>query len=576
MKKTGASLAVYALEQLPIRYTFGIPGVHNTELYDELGRSRKIRPLLVTHECGGAFMADAISRTSDDIGTLAIVPGAGMTNALSGIGEAFLDGIPMLIISGGIRRDTGRSFQIHDVDQHRILSGITKRTFLIKDHEEIVPTIFEAYHVAISGEPGPVFVEISANIQLFEGEAGDYESCKLLPIDIAPVDNSLIAMASDLLARSTHPGIFAGWGARYATDQLIEIAELLEAPVSTTLQGLSVFPGSHPLFAGMGFGPAAVPAAENAFKKCDCLLAVGTRFGEIPTGSFGVHVPTNLVHIDINPAVFDKNYPAMVAIEGDAREGLARILEALKEINPAPRRESIRKQIAADRESYLNEWRKLKTDRVNPAMFFDVLRARLSEDAIVAVDDGNHTYLAAELFTSLMSRRFISPTDFNCMGYCIPAAIGAKLANPDKQVIGIVGDGSFMMTCMEIMTAAREKVGVVYFLFSDGELSQISQGQERTYRRKTCTVFGELKLEGLAFTLGAGYKEINKDEEAGSVIENSLELAASGIPVIVNVRIEYEKATRFTSGVVKNVFKKFPTKDKVRFATRSAKRKITG
>ncbi len=576
MKKTGASLAVYALEQLPIRYTFGIPGVHNTELYDELGRSRKIRPLLVTHECGGAFMADAISRTSDDIGTLAIVPGAGMTNALSGIGEAFLDGIPMLIISGGIRRDTGRSFQIHDVDQHRILSGITKRTFLIKDHEEIVPTIFEAYHVAISGEPGPVFVEISANIQLFEGEAGDYESCKLLPIDSAPVDNSLIAMASDLLARSTHPGIFAGWGARYATDQLIEIAELLEAPVSTTLQGLSVFPGSHPLFAGMGFGPAAVPAAENAFKKCDCLLAVGTRFGEIPTGSFGVHVPTNLVHIDINPAVFDKNYPAMVAIEGDAREGLARILEALKEINPAPRRESIRKQIAADRESYLNEWRKLKTDRVNPAMFFDVLRARLSEDAIVAVDDGNHTYLAAELFTSLMSRRFISPTDFNCMGYCIPAAIGAKLANPDKQVIGIVGDGSFMMTCMEIMTAAREKVGVVYFLFSDGELSQISQGQERTYRRKTCTVFGELKLEGLAFTLGAGYKEINKDEEAGSVIENSLELAASGIPVIVNVRIEYEKATRFTSGVVKNVFKKFPTKDKVRFATRSAKRKITG
>ncbi len=576
MKKAGASLAVYALEQLPIRYTFGIPGVHNTELYDELGRSRKIRPLLVTHECGGAFMADAISRTSDDIGTLAIVPGAGMTNALSGIGEAFLDGIPMLIISGGIRRDTGRSFQIHDVDQHRILSGITKRTFLIKDHEEIVPTIFEAYHVAISGEPGPVFVEIPANIQLFEGEAGDYESCKLLPIDIAPVDNSLIAMASDLLARSTHPGIFAGWGARYTTDQLIEIAELLEAPVSTTLQGLSVFPGSHPLFAGMGFGPAAVPAAENAFKKCDCLLAVGTRFGEIPTGSFGVHVPSNLIHIDINPAVFDKNYPAKVAIEGDARELLARILEALKEIKPAPRRDSIRKQIAADRESYLNEWRKLKTDRVNPAVFFSVLRAQLSDDAIVAVDDGNHTYLAAELFTSLKSRHFISPTDFNCMGYCIPAAIGAKLTNPDKQVVGIVGDGSFMMTCMDIMTAAREKVGVVYFVFNDGELSQISQGQERTYRKKTCTVFGELKLEGLASTLGAGYKEINKDEEAGSVIENSLELAASGVPVIVNVRIEYEKATRFTSGVVKNVFKKFPTKDKVRFATRSAKRKIAG
>lgn len=575
MKKTGASLAVYALEQLPIHYTFGIPGVHNTELYDELGKSKKIRPLLVTHEGGGAFMADAISRTSDGIGTLVIVPAAGMINALSGIGEAFLDGIPMLILSGGIRRDTGKSFQIHDIDQQRILTGITKKTFLIREHKEIVPTILEAYRIAVSGEPGPVFIEIPADVLLFSREAGDYKSHKLLAVSSTSVDKTLLDDAGRLLTESKHPGIFAGWGARYATDLLIEIAELLEAPVSVTLQGLSVFPGAHPLFTGMGFGPASVPAAQNAFKRCDCLLAVGVRFGEIPTGSFGVHVPPRMIHIDINPYVFNRNYPAEIAIEGDAREVLTDILEMLKNKKLSRKGIGVRKQIAADKESYMKEWKEMKTDRVNPAKFFRELRKQLSDDAIVVVDDGNHTYLAAELFTSLMSRHFISPTDFNCMGYCVPAAIGAKLVNPDKQVVGIVGDGAFLMTCMEIVTAVREKTGIVYFVFSDGELSQISQGQQITYGRKTCTVLPEINLEEFASAVGAGYFEIKNDADLESVIENALNLAASREPAIVDVKIDYRKPTRFTSGVVKTVFKKFPASEKMRFVRRIASRKLS-
>ena len=160
MKKTGAWLAVKALEQLPIAHTFGVPGVHNTEIYDELNKSEKITPILVTHEGGGAFMADAISRTSDNIGTLVIVPAAGVTHALSGIGEAFLDGIPMLIISGGIRTDVDKSYKIHEWDMHSVLSGITKKTYKIETHQEIMPSIFEAYTIAISGNPGPVFIEI--------------------------------------------------------------------------------------------------------------------------------------------------------------------------------------------------------------------------------------------------------------------------------------------------------------------------------------------------------------------------------------------------------------------------------
>ena len=173
MKKTGAALARFALEQLGVSHTFGIPGVHNTELYDELNASPHIQPVLVAHECGAAFMADAFSRTGQRIGTLVIVPAAGVTHAASGIGEAGLDGIPMLIISGGIHSENGRQYQLHDIDQHALLKPITKATFRILSHAEVIPTLYEAYRIATGGEPGPVFVELPYNIGNFLGEVED-------------------------------------------------------------------------------------------------------------------------------------------------------------------------------------------------------------------------------------------------------------------------------------------------------------------------------------------------------------------------------------------------------------------
>src|SRR5690349_15765251 len=334
MKKTGAWLAVYALERIGVRYTFGIPGVHNTELYDELGKSEKITPILVTHEQCGAFMAEAISRTSDQIGCLAIVPAAGMTHAMSGIGEAYLDGIPLLVISGGIRRDTGRHYQLHDINQQRVLAGITKAAFLVDRHEDVIPTIYQAYEIATSDEPGPVFVELSGNVQLFTGEINELPAYQRHWQPPA-VDAEAIKQAAALIASAKRPGLYLGWGAREATAQAVELAEMLSAPAATTLQGLSVFPANHPLHAGMGFGPSAVPAARKAFESCDCLIAVGVRFAELATGSYGMQIPDKLVHIDINPQVFNKNYAASVAIEADAGEALTELVVAVKETNAA-------------------------------------------------------------------------------------------------------------------------------------------------------------------------------------------------------------------------------------------------
>jgi acetolactate synthase-1/2/3 large subunit len=578
LQKTAATLARHALERLGIRHTFGIPGVHNTELYDAIGASESITPVLVAHEGGGAFMADAVSRTGAGVGALLIVPAAGVTHAASGIGEAFLDGIPMIVIAGGIRRDLGRSYQLHDMDQHALLAPITKGRWRVERHADVVPAIYDAYRLAVSGEPGPVFVELPVNLQLMPGDAGDIPEFTPPPAAGHRASAQDFARAAGLLAAAKRPAIFCGWGAVDAGAELTALADALGAPVSTTLQGLSSFPASHPLHAGFALGPAAVPAVENAFRDCDCLLAVGTRFAEIPTGSYGWEPPANLVHVDINPRVFGANYPAAVALEGDARIALGALAAALPAVPGADaRRQSVAAAIAADKARYREEW--LAHDpkgRVNPQRFFDVLRARLPDDGIVVADDGNHTFLVAELMPIRAPRAFFSPSDFNSMGYCIPAVIGAKLARPDRTVVGIVGDGAARMTGLEMATAVAQKAGVAWFVFNDGELAQIAQAQETPYNRKTCTVLPELDFEGLARANRVAYRLMRDDADIERVMQEAIASAAAGEPMLIDVRIDYSKRTRFTDGVIRTNLKRFGLADQARLVGRALWRRLTG
>ena len=577
MKRTGAWIAVRALEALGIKYTFGIPGVHNTELYDELNSSEHITPVLVTHEGGAAFMADGMSRTSELTGTLVIVPAAGATHAASGIGEAFLDGVPMLVICGGIRTDLDKQYQLHQLDQHAFLKPLTKATFLVTSHADIAPTLFKAWEIAHSGEPGPVFVEIPVNLQMFPGEAGVIPAPPVIvrPLRAVAAD---IRRAAEMLLAARHPAMFLGWGARDACDQTRAIADFLQAPVATTLQGLSVFSAGHPLHTGFSFGAAAVPAARNAFADCDCLLAVGTRFAEIATGSFGVRVPSNLIHTDINPAVFNANYPAAVALEGDAAAVLGPLLEELQRLGAArPANTGLHARIQRDKLADNEAW--LRHDsggKVNPAVFFNALRAALPDNAIAVVDDGNHTYLTAELFPVRHPKALIVPTDFNCMGYAVPAAIGAKLANPEREVFAIVGDGAFTMTCMEIVSATRLGLGLVFYVFHDGELSQIAQAQEIPFNRKPCTALGAIDFSGVAIATGAEYIRVATGSEVPQAITRARELAAGARPVIVDLVMDYSKRTAFTQGAVTTNFRRLPLAQRLRMVSRAVKRKITG
>lgn len=578
MKKTGAELAVFALEQIGVKYTFGIPGVHNTELYDSLNSSEQITPMLVTHEGGGSFMADAISRTSDSIGTLVIVPAAGTTHAMSGIGEAYLDGIPMMVITGGTRTDSGKAYQLHALDQRKLVAAVTKAAYLVERHEDIIPTIYEAYDIAVNGEPGPVFIEIPVNLQLFQGEITEMPEYKKLK---RPQTYSIpqIKEAADILCNAKNPCIYLGWGAVDAFEISVELADLLAAPVATTLQGKSSFPANHPMYTGVGFGPASKPASQNAFKDHDAMLAVGCRFSELGTGSYGIDEPKNLIHIDINPEVFGKNYKTKLAIEGNSVEVLGELLKEIKSrnFNSIRDKAGLAEKIKKDNEAYFGTWTKeKKTDLVSPGHFFKSLRQKVDQDAMMVVDDGTHTFLAAELFPVYQPRHFISPTDFNCMGYCVPAAIATKLANPSKQVIAIVGDGAFLMTCMELVTASSNGIAPIYFIFHDGELGQISQFQEIPLNRKTCTIIGDYKVEGIAMATGCHFIPMINDNDIDRVIDEAIKVSSEGTPVLVDINIDYSKKTMLTKGVVKTNLKRFPLKEKVRFIARAAKRHILG
>jgi len=575
MKRTGAWLARFALEQIGVQHVFGIPGVHTTELFDELASSSSIVPVLVTHEGGAAFMADAVSRTTDRIGTLLVVPGAGLTHAASGIAEAYLDGVPMLVLSGGIHRASGRGYQLHDIDQQALVAAFTKARWRVESQHEIVTTIYRAYTEAMSGCPGPVYVELPVDVLMMSGEAGGLLEWPGLPAPMAAAPE-LIAEACKLIASARRPGLFVGWGARGARQQLMALADRLGTPVATTLQGLSSFPSDHPLHAGMSFGLAAAPAARQAFKNCDCLIAVGTRFGEIGTGSYSVEVPESLIHIDLDAEVFSRNYPARVAIQADARMAVQALLDALGARGIARSALPMRSRISRDKAAYLHDWRKSgDAQRVNPARLFHSVDAFWAKDAVVVADDGNHTFLTAELLPMPQGRHFISPTDFNCMGYAVPAAIGAKLANPAREVLAVVGDGAFLMTGNELLTAAAQQLGVIVLVFSDGELAQIAQAQTLPYKRKTCTVLNPLDLAAAARATGCEFLAMDSDRDIEPVLIEARRLAASRRPVLVDVRIDYSRRTAFTQGIVSANVKRMPTPDKLRMAMRAVSRRVT-
>ena len=305
MKMSGAEIVAEALRKEGIRFLFGIPGTHNIELYDRLAEDPELEPVLITDEQSAAFLADGVARSSGRIAVANLVPGAGLTHALSGIAECFLDQIPLLVLACGIRRDTGAAFQLHDIDQAAIVRPVSKRVFQPATHQDLHTMLREAIRFAQQPPAGPVVVEVPANLYLIPGEARESSPAQEQPAASPRVDDIAAALNA---AQSI--GLYVGLGALNAAPRLTQLADRLDSLVFTTISGKGVFPEDHPRWAWNMMGRAAPPALRRMAKGFDCVLAIGCRFAEVTTGSYGFELPELLIHVDVDASVFDRNYKA--------------------------------------------------------------------------------------------------------------------------------------------------------------------------------------------------------------------------------------------------------------------------
>ncbi len=566
---TGAEAIVKTLEALGVERVFGIPGAQNMELFDAFTSSKKLTSTLVTHELCASFMADAMARATGRPGVCALVPGPGITNAFTGIGEALLDSSPVVVLVPAVRDNIKEKFQLHEIDQLSAVRPLVKGVFRTGTIEEIPRKIREAFSLAQRGEPGPVVVETPMNPLMESGQCSDPG-----PVEeaAAAVDEDEVDRAADMLRKAGRPGIYAGLGAMDASAEVKKLADILQAPVCTTISGRGVIPEDQALAAGFGFVKVGTAAAVKAFEKCDALLAIGCKFGEVATGSYGLKPPDNLIHMDINPETIGANHAAAVRLCGDARKILPMLLNRL-EGHEAKRRLELIEQINALKEEDLERVKneKMSSDYVNPAKFLLALRNLAPRETIVTTDSGNHTFWVIPYFPIYRPRTFLCPTDYQAMGFSVPAAVGAKLAFPDRKVISFVGDGGFLMTGMEILTAIREDLDIMVVLFNDGALGLIKEGQKELYRRATNTDLQSPDFEKLAASLGMGYVPVRSDNDIHGAVADA---ASKRGCVLVDVRVRYFKHTRYFKGVALSNFRRMAPGVKLRMGARAVKRMI--
>ncbi len=571
MKTRAAKAVVQALVDEGVRYAFGIPGTHNIELYDALAQVESVEPVLVTSEVAGAFVAEGYARSSNAVGVLNVVPGAGVTFSLSGIAEAFMDNTALVVLASGVATDTDRAYQLHDIDQLAMLEAVTKAAFRVERADDLYPTIRRAFAIARRGTPGPVAVEIPVQLFTKRYELPPWQFTPEPEVGAAP-DRDLVESAAAMLGHADQPALYLGKGAAGAADLLVPLAEQLGAPVATSFSGKGVFPESHPLWLWAGFGRQAPRFVRQIMDRCDCLLAIGCRFGEVTTAGYGIDPPEALIHVDIAQEVFNRNFPARLAICGDGRlfvQGLARLIEGERPWA------ALAEEIAVGHTQVRERWEsKASASRVTPHLLFEALRRHCRPDAIYVTDSGNGTFLAVEHLRLDGPGCFLAPTDFSCMGYSVPAAVGACFANPDRDVVALPGDGAFLMTGLELITAAHHGAAPLVCVLADGKLSQISQFQKMQVNRETASVLPGYDLEAFARTTSCRYFRLIRDAELDSVLPAALELTRRGVPALVEVAIDYSQKTYFTKGVVKNVFSRLSWGDRAANIARAIGRRI--
>jgi acetolactate synthase-1/2/3 large subunit len=486
----GAEMLVQALHKEGVEYVWGYPGGSVLFIYDEIFKQDKFEHILVRHEQAAVHAADGYARATGKVGVALVTSGPGVTNAVTGIATAYTDSIPMVVISGNVPTYAIGEDAFQEADTVGITRPVVKHNFLVKDVKDLPLVIKKAFHIAQTGRPGPVLIDIPKDVSAAKGPFVYPETLEMRSYNpVVKGHSGQIRKAVSLLQEAERPFIYTGGGVILAdaAPELKEFADLLGYPVTNTLMGLGGFPGTSPQFVGM-LGMHGTYEANMAMQHSDVLIAIGARFDDRVIGNtahFASH-PRKIIHIDIDPSVISKRVKVDVPIVGNLKEVLQEMTAQLKAAGP---RKNDAK-LAAWWEQ-INEWRKkdcLKYDEasqiVKPQYVVQKLWELTGGDAFITSDVGQHQMWAAQFYKFDKPRRWINSGGLGTMGVGLPYAMGIKKAFPDKEVFAITGEGSIQMCIQELSTCKQYNTPVKIVSLNNRYLGMVRQWQELTYNKR--------------------------------------------------------------------------------------------
>ena len=518
-ERSGASILIECLVREGVEFVFGYPGGAVLPIYDELFADTRVRHILVRHEAGAAHAAEGYARSTGKPGVVLVTSGPGATNAVTGIADAFMDSIPMVVITGQVPTALIGTDAFQEADTIGITRHCTKHNYLVKDPTQLRATIEEAFRIATTGRPGPVVIDIPKDVQIALASWDDQDTAPLPSSRYSPPvqgETDEIAQAIEMLAAAERPIFYTGGGVinsgPEASALLRRLQDLTGAPVTSTLMGLGAFPSDHPDWLGM-LGMHGTYEANMAMNRCDVMVCIGARFDDRVTGRLDAFSPdSKKIHIDIDRSSINKTVPVDLAILGDCTHVLRQLTTAWGDRRARDLGEW-KARIAGWRACECLAYPPSKTEIMPQKAIERLFSLTRGRDPIVSTEVGQHQMWAAQYFGFSNPNRWLTSGGLGTMGYGLPAAIGAQLGNPDALVIDIAGEASIQMNIQELGTASQYRLPVKIFILNNEYMGMVRQWQELTYESRYSNSYSDSLPDFVKLGEAYGWKGIRIENE---------------------------------------------------------------